>query len=89
MRSKPLTWAVLLVAILGALAPLVPSVQADELAPDPTGGQDADKVRLGPIAAIACGFFVRATIATGGAFAGTIAGAVASCGFMLFMGIIE
>jgi hypothetical protein len=38
---------------------------------------------LGALAAVGCGFMVRATIATAGTQVGTIAGAVACCGFML------
>jgi hypothetical protein len=40
------------------------------------------ELRVGGFAATACGLFVRVTIATGGAFVGTIAGAVASCTLM-------
>ena len=47
-------------------------------------GSIDDETRLGVLAAVGCGFMVRATIATGGAFAGTIAGAIATCGFMVF-----
>ena len=39
---------------------------------------------LGALAAAGCGFFVRATLATGGTQAGTIAGAVACCLYMAF-----
>jgi hypothetical protein len=91
MRSKPFTWALVLVAVLTALAPFAPAVHADELATsDPSGGGEyVDGSKLGTFAAIACGFMVRATIATGGAVVGAIAGAIASCGFMIFLGAIE
>jgi hypothetical protein len=39
---------------------------------------------MGALASIGCGFFVRASIATAGTQVGTIVGAVACCGFMLF-----
>jgi hypothetical protein len=38
---------------------------------------------LGGLAAMGCGFMVRATIVTGGTQVGTIAGAVACCAYML------
>ena len=39
---------------------------------------------LGAFAAIGCGIMVRATIVTAGVYVGTIVGAVACCGYMLF-----
>jgi hypothetical protein len=39
---------------------------------------------VGALAAAGCGFFVRATLVTGGTQVGTIAGAVACCLYMAF-----
>ena len=44
--------------------------------------------RSGALAAIGCGIFVRATIVTAGTQVGTIVGAVACCGYMLFDALV-
>ena len=66
-------------AQVGVPAP-VPSGQAAQI-DQPTVQPDT---AAGALAAIGCGFFVRASIVTAGTQVGTIVGAVACCGFMLF-----
>jgi hypothetical protein len=84
--ALPLT----LLAVLLALSPLAANAQTDAPPPaveESTPAAEADAgtsdTALGALAAIGCGFMVRATIATGFTQVGTIAGAVASCGYML------
>lgn len=82
-----------LFALIAALTLLPPAAlaQAGAPAPAPSGQAaqiDRPTVQLdtafGAWAAIGCGIFVRASIATGGTQVGTIVGAVACCGYMLF-----
>jgi len=89
MRSKSLGMALLLVALVSlSLMPRDSVAQTEEpVAVESTSGYGEgvyDESRWGVLAAVGCGFMVRATIVTGGAVVGTIAGAVATCGFMLF-----
>lgn len=69
---------------------------ASGAAPEPAGGEvvagddsatgtdpAADSWR-GAAAAVLCGLFVRATVASGGTSVGAIAGAVAACTYMVF-----
>jgi hypothetical protein len=80
----------LLILVLASLAPAA-LAQAEVPAPAP-GAPQAGGVppaadpesALGALASIGCGFFVRASIATAGTQVGTIVGAVACCGYMLF-----
>ena len=70
---------------ISALAQQSPTISSTTgISDGPAGGDTAPDSWLGAAAAIGCGFFVRATIATGGAVVGTIAGAVACCAFMMF-----
>ncbi len=80
-------------ALIAALALLPPAALAQDGAPVPgPSGQaaqiDRPDVQLdsvaGGLAAVGCGIFVRATLVTAGTQVGTIVGAVACCGFMLF-----
>jgi hypothetical protein len=82
-----------LFALIAGLALLPPAAlaQADVPAPAP-GGQETlidrptlqPDTALGALASIGCGVFVRATLVTAGTQVGTIVGAVACCGYMLF-----
>ena len=51
--------------------------------PDVSDSSSPDS-RLGVLAAIGCGIFVRATVVTAFTQMGTIVGAVACCGYMIF-----
>jgi hypothetical protein len=82
-----------LFALIVALTLLPPAALAQVgVPPLPPSGQaaqiDQTTVQLdtavGAWAAIGCGIFVRASIVTGGTQVGTIVGAVACCGYMLF-----
>jgi hypothetical protein len=82
-----------LCALIAALTLLPPAALAESGAPaPPPAGQGAPIDRpptqpdtvLGALASVGCGVFVRATIVTAGTQVGTIVGAVACCGYMLF-----
>jgi len=82
-----------LFALIAALALLPPAALAQDGATAPAPGGQKTLIRrptvhpdtaLGALASIGCGIFVRASIATAGTQVGTIVGAVACCGFMLF-----
>ena len=86
--SRILRAPVLLLALMLTLAvPVLPGHAAAATrvvstgSARPVAGSDT---ALGALAAIGCGFMVRATIATGGSQVATIAGAIACCGFVLF-----
>jgi hypothetical protein len=90
-RSLPL------LALMVALTLLPPAALAQDGAPAPvTGGHaaaiDRPEVQpdtaLGALASIGCGIFVRATIVTAGTQVGTIVGAVACCGYMVFDALV-
>ena len=51
-------------------------------------GVEAPDTALGALAAIGCGIMVRATLVTAGTQVGTIAGAIACCGYMLFDALV-
>lgn len=79
-------------AVLTLLQPLFSGIAAGapETAPPPasapaSANAEQSETRLGVWMAIGCGFFVRATIVTGGNI-GAIIGAVATCGYMIFDG---
>ena len=84
-------------ALAAALVLAAPAATAQAGAPTP-GEQGQETVlkqgavypntALGALAAIGCGLMVRATIATAGTQVGTIAGAVACCGYMLFDALV-
>jgi hypothetical protein len=86
MRSGGLFTRCALVALL-ALAPVTAPAQTggagEEAGIPPSGGAVTTDSWLGGLAAIGCGVMVRATIITAGTQVGTIAGAVACCGYML------
>jgi hypothetical protein len=88
-RWKPLIACAL--ALCCALAPVAAAAQARDatpiVAPEPAVPSAAD-TWIGAASAVACGFFARATIATGGAIAGTWVGAVAACGMMIFDALV-
>lgn len=75
----------LLLVLASTLAPLSAPAQTTDPVTDPTSAYDGSTADswLGGAAAIGCGFFARATIATGGTQAGTWAGAIACCGYAL------
>jgi hypothetical protein len=84
----------LLVLLCGlALMPMAVAAQTDDAAATPgTPPLDATITTdswLGGLAAVGCGVMVRATIVTGGTQVGTIAGAVACCGYMLLDLLID
>ena len=83
MRWKsPLPLFVLIAALaLPSPSALGQGIPAD---PPPVYAETA----LGAWAAIGCGIMVRATLVTGGTQVGTIAGAVACCGYMLFDALV-
>jgi hypothetical protein len=80
-------------ALIAALTLLPPAALAQDGVPAPAPGGQAAGIdqptvqpdsALGALASIGCGIFVRASIITAGTQVGTIVGAVACCGFMLF-----
>jgi hypothetical protein len=82
-----------LFALIAALMLLPPAALAQDGAPAPAPGAQALQVdrptvqpdtALGALASVGCGIFVRASIVTAGTQVGTIVGAVACCGYMLF-----
>ncbi len=78
----------LLVAAVLALTPALAAAQttAPPAAADQaqTGMGAGDESWMGGVAAIGCGIMIRATIYTAGTQVGTIAGAIACCGFAMF-----
>jgi len=94
MRRIP---ALPLLALLATLAsaPLAASARADAGASTDGSVTRLDRPEVGPdsmlggLAAVGCGFFVRVTIVTAGTQVGTIVGAVACCGYMLFDAFAE
>jgi hypothetical protein len=76
------------VALAMLTAPALAQAPAPAAEPPPESGVESvpgsGDTWLGGLAAIGCGFMVRATIATAGTQVGTVAGAVACCGYMLF-----
>ncbi len=85
-RSSVTNLLPLLLALIIALAPTgaaLATVPSDPAATE-ASGDGTDESRWGVLAAIGCGAFVRATIITAGTQIGTIVGAVACCGYMLF-----
>jgi len=84
-RPKPLIICAL--ALSCALAPVVsaasPRDAAETTASSGLTQTAATDTWIGALAAVGCGFFARATIATGGTVAATWAGAISSCGLML------
>ena len=94
MERRPSLMALALAAAL-SLAPLATCAQGEVLPPKSGGAGEASSSEtvtsdswLGALAAVGCGFMVRATIATGGTQVATIAGAVACCGYMLFDALV-
>jgi len=85
LRSKPLI--VYALALSCALAPAVSAASVrdatERTAAPGTVQTAATDTWIGALAAVGCGFFARATIATGGTVAATWAGAISSCGLML------
>ena len=82
-----------LLALTAALALLPPAALAQDGAAAPASGVQKTLINrptvhpdtaLGALASIGCGIFVRASIVTAGTQVGTIVGAVACCGYMLF-----
>ncbi len=90
MISKRALTTLLLAAVL-ALTPALAAAQitsppaTDDATQTTVGpGEVRDDTWLGALAAIGCGIMVKATIATAGTQVGTIAGAVATCGYAFF-----
>jgi hypothetical protein len=90
-RSLPL------LALMVALTLLPPAALAQDGAPASASGGHAAAIdrpavepdtAMGALAAIGCGIFVRATLVTAGTQVGTIVGAVACCGFMVFAALV-
>ena len=86
-----------LFALIAALTLLPPAALAQDGAPAAGRGGLASHIEqptarpdtaLGALASIGCGVFMRATIYTAGTQIGTIVGAVACCGYMLFDGFV-
>jgi hypothetical protein len=82
-----------LLALIAALTLLPPAAFAQVGVPAPVSGGEAVRIdqptvqpdtAIGAWASIGCGIFVRASIVTAGTQVGTIVGAVACCGYMLF-----
>ena len=81
-----------LLALIAGLAFLPPVAPARAVVPEAPrtaslagqGRTASTDTAVGALAAIGCGFFVRVTLVTGGTQVGTIVGAVACCGYMLF-----
>ena len=100
MKHKTASGILLLLALVSAFAPAAgaafvappsagaPAAAAEE---DPAGASEAsaDEGWMGAAAAILCGVFVRATIATGGSSVGTIAASVAACTFMVLEALVS
>jgi len=87
-RFKP--WVALALITCCLITPVVSSANAGvEPSIPPAQLQSAvgGESWVGGVAAIGCGLFTRATIVTGGAFVGTIAGAVACCALMILDGV--
>ena len=82
-----------LFTLIAVLTLMPPAALAQDGVPAPAPGGQAARIdgptvqtdtALGALASIGCGLFVRASIVTAGTQVGTIVGAVACCGFMLF-----
>ena len=82
-----------LFALIVTLTLLPPAALAQVGVPSPASSGQADRIdqptvqpdtAAGAWAAIGCGIFVRVSIVTAGTQVGTIVGAVACCGYMLF-----
>ncbi|MBI5709470.1 MAG: hypothetical protein HZC42_04085 [Candidatus Eisenbacteria bacterium] len=81
----------LLLVLASTFAPLAAPAQTTDPVADPASAYEAptaDSV-LGVFAAVGCGFFGRATIATGGTQVGTWVGVVACCGFAIIDALID
>jgi hypothetical protein len=87
-----------LFALIASLTLLPPAALAQDGGPGPMPGGQAARIgrpavqpdtALGALASIGCGIFVRASIVTAGTQVGTIVGAVACCGYMLFDAFVE
>ncbi|OGF11212.1 MAG: hypothetical protein A2W00_10175 [Candidatus Eisenbacteria bacterium RBG_16_71_46] len=93
-KQTPARLALALAAALTFVAPPVASLAQPEIPARGPMIASIDKPpaesesALGGFAAIGCGFFIRATIATGGLAAGTWAGAIACCAYMLLDGLV-
>ncbi len=79
MLSKRALITLLLAGVL-ALTPALASAQITSGADDP----DPSETKIGALASIGCGIMIKATIMTAGTQVGTIAGAVACCGYAMF-----
>jgi hypothetical protein len=95
-RFKKFATLAAALVLLSASGPISAHAQQAPTSSSTTGisdgvapGDTAPDSWLGAAAAVGCGFFVRATIATGGAAVGTIAGAVACCAFMMLDALAE
>ena len=87
--SRHTPWIAGALALWCVLAPAVSAAQLRDPAPPPTASEPAPPdsgadTWIGAAAAIGCGFFSRATIATGGTQAGTWAGLISTCTLMFF-----
>ena len=79
-------WMALVLIACCTLVPVLSPAHADgDVASTSAAGlaDAAGESWVGAAAAIGCGWMTRATIATGGAFVGTIAGALATCALMI------
>jgi outer membrane lipoprotein SlyB len=84
-RFKPCIVLALVVAgALASSAVMAQSVSDPVVATVTT----TDETWLGALAGAACGWMVRATIATGGSVVATIAGALATCAYMFFDALV-
>ena len=86
-------WFATLMALALVAAPAWNPVASAEPRPSGSGGiagsasEPAPSVGaeswMGALAAVGCGVMIKATVMTGGTAVGTIAGAIACCGFVL------
>jgi len=86
-----LKWRIVFAAVT-ASALLSHAVMAQSLG-DPgamamAGASAANETWMGALSAAACGWMVRVTIATGGTVVATIAGAVATCAYMVLDALV-
>ena len=76
--------ALALTPVLAAAQTTAPPAAADQTQTGVGAAEAGGDSWMGGVAAIGCGIMIRATIYTAGTQVGTIAGAIACCGFAMF-----